>query len=71
MKRRDLLRVLTQNGCVLTRHGGNHDWWQNPATKTSQPVPRHNEIHEYLARSIIRALTDGRANTYPFTASGE
>jgi len=53
MKRRDLVRRLTEMGCVLVRHGGSHDWYTNPATKTSQPVPRHNEIHEGLVSSCI------------------
>jgi predicted RNA binding protein YcfA (HicA-like mRNA interferase family) len=57
MKRRDLVRKLEEMGCVLVRHGGNHDWYTNPATKKSQPVPRHNEINEYLAKSIIRKLS--------------
>ena len=38
-------------------NGGKHDWYQNPATKVCQPVPRHNEINEYLARSILRKLS--------------
>ena len=58
MKRRDLVKVLEEMGCVLMRHGGNHDWYTNPRTKQSQPVPRHNEINEHLARSIIRKLKD-------------
>jgi len=33
-------------GCVLIRHGGRHDWYQNPQTGESQPVPRHVEINE-------------------------
>ena len=33
------------------------DWYTNPKTKKSQPVPRHNEIHEQLAKSIIRKLS--------------
>ena len=57
MKRRDLIRKLEEQGCVLVRHGGNHDWYTNPTTKTSQPVPRHNEINEGLAKSIIRKLS--------------
>jgi hypothetical protein len=32
-------------------------WYTNPATKKSQPVPRHSEIHEGLAKSIIRKLS--------------
>ena len=58
MKRRDLVRILVDAGCVIIRHGGKHDWYMNPRTKQSQPVPRHNEINEILARSIIKKLTD-------------
>ena len=43
-------------GCVLVRHGGRHDWYTNPATKQSQPVPRHKEIGEHLAKSILKKL---------------
>ena len=56
MKRRDLVRTLEDMGCVLTRHGGKHHWYTNPMTKQSQPVPRHNEINEQLAKSIIKKL---------------
>jgi predicted RNA binding protein YcfA (HicA-like mRNA interferase family) len=41
MKRHELIRRLESLGCTLVRHGGNHDWYQNPATKICQPVPRH------------------------------
>jgi len=30
----------------------------NPVTKKSQAVPRHNEIHEQLAKSIIKKLSN-------------
>ena len=56
MKRRDLVRTLEDMGCQLVRHGGRHDWYTNPKTKQSQPVPRHSEINEHLARSIIKKL---------------
>lgn len=56
MKRLDLIRKLEEQGCVFIRHGGKHDWYQNPQTKVCQPVPRHREIKEFLARSIIRKL---------------
>ena len=58
MKRRDLIQRLEKSGCKLIRHGGKHDWYQNPATRLSQPVPRHREINEHLARSIIKKLAD-------------
>ena len=56
MKRRELIRRLEEYGCVLGRHGAKHDWYTNPITKQSQPVPRHNEINENLAKSILRKL---------------
>jgi mRNA interferase HicA len=56
MKRGDLVRVLEEMGCFLTRHGSKHDWYTNPQTKMSQPVPRHAEINERLAQHIIKKL---------------
>ncbi len=49
---------MKRMGCVLIRHGAKHDWYQNPRTKVSQPVPRHNEINEHLARHILKMLSD-------------
>ncbi|MGH8646804.1 MAG: type II toxin-antitoxin system HicA family toxin [Gammaproteobacteria bacterium] len=40
------------------RHGGKHDWYQNPRTHVSQPVPRHRELTEPLAKHIIKMLSD-------------
>ena len=57
MKRRDLIQQIESLGCVLIRHGGKHDWYQNPKTKMAQPILRHREIHEFLARTIIRKLS--------------
>jgi mRNA interferase HicA len=51
MKRVDLIRQIEALGCELVRHGAKHDWYRNPATGVSQPVPRH------LARRIIRMLS--------------
>jgi predicted RNA binding protein YcfA (HicA-like mRNA interferase family) len=56
MKRRDLVRSIEQCGCVLIRHGGRHDWYHNPKTGVSQPIPRHTEIQERLARHILKML---------------
>jgi len=56
VKRRELVKALEDMGCTLVRHGGRHDWYTNPNTKQSQPVPRHNEINEQLAKAIIRRL---------------
>ncbi len=58
MKRRDLIKNMEKTGCVLIRHGGRHDWYQNPRTKVSQPIPRHREIKDGLAKHIIKMLKD-------------
>jgi predicted RNA binding protein YcfA (HicA-like mRNA interferase family) len=58
MKRRDLIRQLEQSDCVFIRHGGRHDWYQNPRTGACQPIPRHIEIKEHLARHILHKLKD-------------
>lgn len=65
MKRLDLIRALEEMGCVLVRHGGRHDWYTNPVTGMSQPVPRHREIGENLARRIIRLLSPPPAPDQP------
>jgi predicted RNA binding protein YcfA (HicA-like mRNA interferase family) len=56
MKRRELVRRLTRAGCVLLRSGGRHDIYLNPATGKKQPVPRHTEVDEHLARHIQKVL---------------
>lgn len=58
MKRRDLIKKLEKTSCVFIRHGGKHDWYQNPKTKISQPIPRHKEIKENLTKHIIKMLKD-------------
>lgn len=58
MKQQDLVKLLEEMGCEFIRHGGNHDWYQNPRTKVSQPVPRHCEVNERLAKHVIKMLAD-------------
>ena len=57
MKRRDLIKAVEQNGAVFIRRGAKHDWYQNPTTRVAQPVPRHREINERLARHILKMLS--------------
>ena len=59
MKRVDLVKTIEGFGCALVRHGAKHDWYRNPGTGVSQPVPRHREIKECLARHIVRMLRNG------------
>lgn len=56
MKRSELIRQLTGAGCILRRHGANHDIYLNPATGQKQPVPRHSEIDDALAKHIMKHL---------------
>ena len=63
MKRRELIRRLNEMGCILIRPGAKHDWYQNPATKVSQPVPRHTEIKDSLAKHILKILQEPREKT--------
>jgi mRNA interferase HicA len=57
VKRFDLVQRLEQMGCTLLRHGGKHDIYHNPMTGRSEPVARHREINEILAKRIIRRLS--------------
>ena len=52
MKRQDLIKLLEKNGWWLMRNGANHDIYTNG--KKSEPIPRHRELNEQLAKAIIR-----------------
>ena len=57
MKRVDLIRRITEEGCVFVRAGSRHDVYRNVITGAMQPIPRHREINEHTAEGIIRALS--------------
>ncbi|MEM9672928.1 MAG: type II toxin-antitoxin system HicA family toxin [Bacteroidota bacterium] len=57
MKRKDLIKRIEKAGCILVRHGAKHDIYRNTITGATQPVPRHREINEFLAKKIIRDLS--------------
>ncbi len=52
MKRTDLIRLMEKNGWIFLRSGGNHDIYQKNGE--IEPIPRHKEINELTAKSIIR-----------------
>lgn len=58
MKRTALISKPQEMNCILIRHGANHDWYQTPSTGVCQPIPRHREINEKLARHIINMLSN-------------
>jgi mRNA interferase HicA len=52
VKRRDLEEALHKLGWSFSRHGAKHDVWTNG--ERQEPIPRHTEINEKLARTILR-----------------
>lgn len=52
MKKRDLESALRKLGWSFLRHGANHDIWGKG--ERQEPIPRHSEINEKLARAILR-----------------
>jgi predicted RNA binding protein YcfA (HicA-like mRNA interferase family) len=57
MKRVDLIKTISKNGALFLRHGGGHDLYWQPKTGKQEAVPRHTEIKEYVAKSIIKNLS--------------
>jgi len=56
MKRKEFIKGLLIGGCVLLRPGSRHDIYFNPHTGLQQPVPRHTEINNILAKHIRKYL---------------
>jgi mRNA interferase HicA len=56
MKRKDLIRHLTKQGCELLREGGNHTVFVNRKAKRVSTVPGHKEIYDHLCRKICKDL---------------
>lgn len=56
MKRGEFIQLLLRQGCLLHRHGGRHDIYLNPLNGKKQPVPRHSEIDDVLAKHILKHL---------------
>lgn len=52
MKRKDLERALKELGWWLERQGRRHALWTNGSEQ--EPVPRHGEVAEPLAKKILR-----------------
>jgi mRNA interferase HicA len=57
MKKARLLQILNEMGVVFVRHGKKHDVYKQPATKIETTVPRHDEIKDFTAKSIIKTLS--------------
>lgn len=55
MKQRDLVQILTESGYQLIRSDGDHLIFKKPGARLEQ-VPKHREINERLAQSIINRV---------------
>lgn len=56
MKRKEFVQQLISEGCILLRSGARHDIYLNPRNGLKQPVPRHTEIENVLAKHIRKYL---------------
>ncbi len=56
MKRNELIRHLSKNGCELLREGSRHSIWRNVKLGNMTAVPRHTEIKEFMVRKICKDL---------------
>ena len=57
MKRGALLKTLKRLGCVFVKHGKKHDQYVQPKTGKKDQVPRHSDISEDTAKSIVKNLS--------------
>lgn len=54
MKRRDLIKKLEAAGYKIDRDDGNHTVYEKAGCRPVQ-VPRHREVNENTAKSILKA----------------
>ena len=57
MKRLELLQKLDEIGVKFVRHGKKHDVYVQPKTNKESAVPRHTDIDEFTAKSILKKLS--------------
>ena len=56
MKRSELIRHLSKNGCELLREGSRHSIWKNIKLGNMTAVPRHSEVKDLMVRRICKDL---------------
>jgi len=56
MKRKNLIRHLLKERCILLREGAKHSVFFNSLTKRVSTVPRHSEVDDFLAKKICKDL---------------
>jgi predicted RNA binding protein YcfA (HicA-like mRNA interferase family) len=56
MKRREVERKLSKQGCVVLSEDGIHTKWGCPCGEHTAAIPRHREISPGVIRNTIRDL---------------
>lgn len=56
MKRKDFIKHLTANNCIVKREGANHTIYKNLLNGNTTTVPRHPEINDNLVKVICKQL---------------
>ncbi len=56
VKRTEFIKHLEKYNCLLHRHGGKHDVYQNMNTKKKTTLPRHATIDKRLSEAICKQL---------------
>ena len=59
MKIKDLKKILSSLGWYFLREGNSHEIWTNG--KDINAIPRHREINERTAKSIIKMAKENPA----------
>jgi predicted RNA binding protein YcfA (HicA-like mRNA interferase family) len=54
MRRKDVIRHITELGAVFVREGGGHTVYKNPRTGMLLGVPRHGEVSQGVSRRLTR-----------------
>ncbi len=54
MKRRELEKKLLALGWSFLRRGAKHDVWSNADGTRTEYIPRHVEVNERLAKTILK-----------------
>lgn len=57
MKRKDFILALEALGFKFERHGKRHDIYKRGVER--EEVPRHGEIHEILAKAVLKRRGGG------------
>lgn len=59
--KKSLTKLLIEHGFTKIRSGGKHEIWRHSSLNKNTPVPRHNELTMFVARSILNDIKEAAA----------